>query len=62
MNGSIAYAAQQAWMRNATVEKNITFGQDLDKDTYEKILDACALRTDLDILPGGDQVPSGDPM
>ena len=60
VSGSIAYVAQQAWMRNATVEKNITFGSGLDKEKYETIIDACALRSDLEILPGGDQTEIGE--
>ena len=59
-SGSIAYVPQQAWMQNATVKDNILFGKVFNKTTYEKVIDACALRSDLTILPGGDQTEIGE--
>ena len=47
-------------MQNATLKNNILFGKTYDKDRYENILDACALRPDLDILPGGDETEIGE--
>ena len=51
---------QQAWMQNATVKDNILFGKVYNKSKYETVIDACALRTDLDILPGGDATEIGE--
>ena len=47
-------------MQNATLKNNILFGKTYDKDRYENVLDACALRPDLDILPGGDETEIGE--
>nr|CAD7197173.1 unnamed protein product [Timema douglasi] len=58
--GSIAYVPQQAWIQNATVQYNITFGQQVNNRTYHKVVSACALRADLDMLPGGDQTEIGE--
>ena len=58
--GSTAYVPQQAWMQNATVKENILFGKVFNSNTYEKVIDACALRSDLKILPGGDQTEIGE--
>ena len=58
--GSVAYVAQQAWIQNATLRDNILFGGSLKEDTYDKILDGCALRPDLDILPAGDLTEIGE--
>lgn len=58
--GTIAYLQQQAWIQNATLRDNILFGKPYDKDRYEKILEACALKTDLEILPGGDETEIGE--
>jgi ABC-type bacteriocin/lantibiotic exporter with double-glycine peptidase domain len=58
--GSIAYVPQQAWMQNASVKDNILFGKIHNGRTYETVIDACALRTDLSILPGGDQTEIGE--
>jgi ABC-type transport system involved in cytochrome bd biosynthesis fused ATPase/permease subunit len=58
--GSVAYVSQQAWIRNATLQKNILFGKDMNKQEYEAAIDATALRTDLDMLSGGDQTEIGE--
>lgn len=58
--GSIAYVSQQAWIQNATLQDNILFGKLLDTKLYNKIIDACALRQDLEMLPGGDQTEIGE--
>ena len=60
VRGKIAYAAQQAWIQNSTVQDNITFGKRLNKDLYKKVVDACALTQDLEMLPGGDQTEIGE--
>ena len=36
------------------------FGKVYNKSKYEKVIDACALQTDLDILPGGDATEIGE--
>ncbi|KAK8760616.1 hypothetical protein V5799_028117 [Amblyomma americanum] len=59
INGSVAYCPQQAWIQNASVQKNITFGQPFDRDRYEQVIEACALRQDLDILPERDDTEVG---
>lgn len=58
--GSIAYVSQQAWIQNATLKDNITFGKSMDKDIYNSVVDACALKPDLDMLPGGDETEIGE--
>ena len=52
--------AQQAWIQNATLRDNILFGKDYDHEKYEKVLEACALKPDLEILPGGDMTEIGE--
>lgn len=58
--GSTAYVPQQAWIQNATVKDNIIFGQPLDNKRYKKIVEACALQNDLDILQAGDMTEIGE--
>lgn len=58
--GKIAYVPQQAWIQNATLQENILFGKPMNRNRYEKVLKACALQTDIEILPGGDQVEIGE--
>ena len=56
----VAYVAQQAWIRNATLRENILFGEKYEEARYRRVLDICALKPDLAILPGGDQVEIGE--
>ncbi|XP_033647299.1 ATP-binding cassette sub-family C member 9-like [Asterias rubens] len=58
--GSIAYAAQKAWLINATLQDNVLFGESLDTKQYKKTIDVCAMKPDIDILPGGDQTEIGE--
>lgn len=56
----MAYVPQQAWIQNATLEQNILFGSSKNPDFYAQIVDACALRADLGVLPAGDQTEIGE--
>jgi len=58
--GSIAYTAQQAWIQNATVKNNIVFHKLYDEERYKSVLDNCALKADLEILPAGDETEIGE--
>ncbi|XP_011305034.1 multidrug resistance-associated protein 1 isoform X4 [Fopius arisanus] len=58
--GSIAYVSQQAWIQNATMQDNILFGRPFDKVLYNKVIEACALLLDLQMLPAGDQTEIGE--
>ena len=55
---TVAYAAQKAWLLNDTVKNNILFGQPYIHERYEAILEACALKSDLEILPAGKELYS----
>ncbi|GAB6029961.1 hypothetical protein CHUAL_005656 [Chamberlinius hualienensis] len=60
IKGSVAYAAQQAWIQNATVKENILFGKEVDDHLYDQCIHACALKSDLDMLPAGDNTEIGE--
>ncbi|NXL09578.1 MRP3 protein, partial [Mesembrinibis cayennensis] len=60
VKGSVAYVPQQAWIQNATLKDNIFFGQAPNEQKYQNVLEACALKTDLEVLPGGDQTEIGE--
>ncbi|NXG87129.1 MRP3 protein, partial [Stercorarius parasiticus] len=60
VKGSVAYVPQQAWIQNATLKDNILFGQAPNEQKYQNVLEACALKTDLEVLPGGDQTEIGE--
>ncbi|KAH9518523.1 Multidrug resistance-associated protein 1 [Bulinus truncatus] len=60
IKGSVSYVAQLAWIQNATLKDNILFNKTLDEKFYESVIEACALRTDLQILPAGDLTEIGE--
>jgi ATP-binding cassette subfamily C (CFTR/MRP) protein 1 len=55
-----AFCPQYAWIQNTSVRNNILFGRKYDESWYEKVIDACALTPDLEILPHGDQTEIGE--
>ena len=57
---SMAYAAQKAWLRNATLRDNITFGRGYNEIRYNEIIEACALKDDIGSLVGGDLTEIGE--
>lgn len=57
---AIAYCPQFAWIRSATVRENVTFGRPFDQEWYDRVVDACALRADFQLLPDGDQTEVGE--
>lgn len=58
--GKIAYVSQQAWIQNCTLQDNILFGKPLDEKLYAHVIEACALKPDLEMLPAGDQTEIGE--
>lgn len=58
--GKIAYVSQQAWIQNATLQDNILFGKQMDPKRYNQVIAACALKPDIEMLPGGDQTEIGE--
>ncbi|VDO18714.1 unnamed protein product [Heligmosomoides polygyrus] len=60
LSGRIAYVPQQPWMQNQTIRQNITFGKKYDEYFYNRVLDACALYPDLQMLPLGDMTEIGE--
>ncbi|XP_056263511.1 multidrug resistance-associated protein 1 isoform X3 [Pseudoliparis swirei] len=60
VKGSVAYVPQQAWIQNATLKDNIMFGQERRQTWYQRVVEACALEPDLEILPAGDETEIGE--
>ncbi|XP_072031468.1 ATP-binding cassette sub-family C member 9-like [Amphiura filiformis] len=59
-SSGVAYGAQKAWLMNATLRDNVLFGVPYNQSRYRKVIDACALKPDIDILPGGDMTEIGE--
>jgi len=60
LNGKVAYAAQSPWILNATLRDNILFGLPMDDEKYHKVLRACQLEHDLDLMDDGDLTEIGE--
>ena len=58
--GHCAYVAQTAWIQNATLKNNILFSSPLEEKYYQDVLEACALKPDLEILADGDETEIGE--
>ncbi|KAM8809111.1 ATP-binding cassette sub-family C member 10 [Eudromia elegans] len=53
-------ATQEPWIQFTSVRENILFGKEYDARLYEKVVEACALSEDLNVLPAGDQTEVGE--
>lgn len=60
VTGSVSYAAQQAWIFEGSVKRNILFTEELDDKRYRNVLHVCALERDLELFPHGDETIEGD--
>lgn len=60
-NGKLSYVPQTPFILNQTLRDNILFGLPYDKDRYERVLEACCLRPDLEQLgEAGDMTEIGE--
>ena len=59
IDAAIAFVAQIPWIENATIRDNILWGLPHDTTRYQKVLHACALEKDLEILPDGELTDIG---
>ncbi|KAM9744789.1 multidrug resistance-associated protein 1 isoform 1-T1 [Menidia menidia] len=60
VKGSMAYIPQQAWIQNSTLKDNIIFGQERREAWYHQVVEACALKPDIELLPAGDETEIGE--
>ncbi|EXB82409.1 ABC transporter C family member 3 [Morus notabilis] len=60
IDGSKAYVPQSAWIQTGTIRENVLFGKKMDKDYYERVLEACALDKDIKMWGGGDLTVVGE--
>ncbi|GEQ70295.1 hypothetical protein JCM33374_g3971 [Metschnikowia sp. JCM 33374] len=57
---SVAYCSQGAWLLNDTIKNNIIFASQFNQDRYDKVVEACGLSRDFQILSAGDQTEIGE--
>ena len=55
-----AYASQDALIVTGTIRDNILFGNDFEEKRYQRVLDACALTSEVQKFRAGDQTMLGE--
>ena len=60
IRGRVAYAAQSAFILNATLRDNVTFGREFEQEFYNQVIEACALDRDLENMKRGDLSEIGE--
>ncbi|KAL4089661.1 hypothetical protein QTP88_024660 [Uroleucon formosanum] len=60
VRGVVSYASQEPCIFSGTVQQNILFGSPMDKERFKKIIDVCALKSDLEQFPLGDETIVGE--
>ncbi|CAN1230663.1 ABC transporter C family member 3 [Linum grandiflorum] len=58
--GTKAYVAQSPWIQSGTIRENVLFGKEMNEDKYDKVLEACALKKDLELFSFGDRTGIGE--
>ena len=60
IQGRLALVPQQAWIFSGTVRENILFGSKYNKEVFEEVIDALALKPDLEGWQNADQAEVGE--
>lgn len=58
--GSLAYVPQVPWVFSGTIRDNILFGELFDQDWYATVIEACALKEDIERFPDRDETTVGE--
>ena len=56
----VSYCSQSPWVVNDTLRGNILFGRAYHGERYDRVVRACALSDDLEVLPAGDMTEIGE--
>ncbi|XP_054158177.1 ATP-binding cassette subfamily C member 4-like [Oppia nitens] len=60
VKGSVAYASQESWIFNSTVQQNITFGKPYEINRFKEVISVCAMNRDLKMFPFGERSLVGE--
>jgi ABC-type multidrug transport system fused ATPase/permease subunit len=60
IRGRVGYCAQHAWVMNDSLIGNVLMGQPLDRQRFDRVIEATALAPDLKQLPNGEQTEIGE--
>ncbi|KAI1073683.1 P-loop containing nucleoside triphosphate hydrolase protein [Whalleya microplaca] len=51
---------QNAWIQHATLKENVLFGRPMHHEFYDRVIEACCLKADIQALPAGDDTDVGE--
>ena len=57
--GTLAYVPQVPWVFSGTIRENILFGESDDPHWYSTVVEACALKEDIELFPNKDDTLVG---
>lgn len=60
LSGTKAYVPESPWIQSGKIKDAILFGKQMDTIRYNSVLDACALKKDLELFPYGDGTDIGE--
>lgn len=60
VDGTVSYAAQEAWLFEGSIRANIVFIEEYDERRYRQVVRVCALERDFKLLPFGDSTVVGE--
>ncbi|KAK7882506.1 hypothetical protein WMY93_028680 [Mugilogobius chulae] len=60
VRGELSYTSQLPWILPGTIRSNILFGKEFNSQKYNRVVRACALKRDMDLMPAGDLTVVGD--
>jgi ATP-binding cassette, subfamily C (CFTR/MRP), member 1 len=55
----LAFCSQRPWLLDETIEATITGGLQMEKTWYDRVIESCALKSDLETLSNNDQTTVG---
>lgn len=56
----LSYSSQASWLMNDTLRENVLFGRPFDSDRYWRVINACCLNEDFQLLPDKDMTEIGE--
>ena len=60
IGGTVSYYCQSPWIFPGTIRQNILFTEDFEKSRYDRVVEACALDRDFNVLPDEDFTVVGE--
>ncbi|XP_063908432.1 probable multidrug resistance-associated protein lethal(2)03659 isoform X2 [Zophobas morio] len=60
VQGNLSYSSQEPWLFSGSVRQNIIFNNEYDEERYRRVVEVCALKSDFQLFPFGDQTLVGE--